>query len=344
MTDPCLPWIWNKGYPAMPGLIAMISVFAVVGIEMFFAMQGAGHIHGSEYDTLPVDNEEDSGANEEANGKPNVVLSSHDSYNRYRQGIPGANGHAPEIALRNLSPQPEPSEDERSISSPSRLPEDEYLPSPYSPTFDSAALLPSSSTQSNHIDEPRDIPDPNVTHAHKALLQCLLLEAGILFHSIFIGIALSVSTGPPFVVLLIAISFHQTFEGFALGSRIAALVEPSQPQRHTGTPTTAAIFAPNSPRPWLMALAYGTTTPFGQALGLLIHKLYDPRSAGGLLAVGIMNAVSSGLLLFAGLVELLAEDFLSERSYRGLRGRARWEACASVVAGGLGMAIVGAWA
>lgn len=43
----------------------------------------------------------------------------------------------------------------------------------------------------------------------KSMLQCVMLEVGILFHSVFIGMALSVSTGGDFVVLLIAISFHR---------------------------------------------------------------------------------------------------------------------------------------
>lgn len=161
----------------------------------------------------------------------------------------------------------------------------------------------------------------------KLLLQCLLLEAGILFHSVFIGMALSVATGTSFVVLLVAISFHQTFEGFALGSRISAIRFPI-----------------GSPKPWLMALAYGTTTPIGQAIGLAIHTLYDPFSQTGLLMVGFMNAISSGLLLFAGLVELLAEDFLSDESYITLQGKRRLQACGSVVAGAMLMALVGAWA
>jgi zinc transporter 1/2/3 len=93
-----------------------------------------------------------------------------------------------------------------------------------------------------------------------------------------------------------------------------------------------------------MALAYGTTTPFGQAIGLAIHTMYDPASQTGLLSVGVMNAISSGLLLFAGLVELLAADFLSEESYETLRGKRRYQACASVICGGLLMALVGAWA
>lgn len=164
----------------------------------------------------------------------------------------------------------------------------------------------------------------------RQLLQCLLLEAGILFHSIFIGMALSVATGASFVVLLIAISFHQTFEGFALGSRIASLIPD--------------LFSPSSMKPWLMCLAYGTTTPLGQAIGLVLHNLYDPASTTGLLMVGITNAISSGLLLFAGLVELLAEDFLSESSYETLKGRRRIEACVSVACGALLMALVGAFA
>jgi zinc transporter ZupT len=179
---------------------------------------------------------------------------------------------------------------------------------------------------------PHDIENPPTTETSaeeqkRLLLQCLLLEAGILFHSIFIGMAISVATGPPFLIFLIAISFHQSFEGLALGSRIAAI---SFPRR--------------SPKPWLMVLAYGTTTPIGQAIGLGVHRLYDPHSEAGLLMVGVMNAVSSGLLLFAGLVQLLAEDFLSDKSYTVLKGRQRWHAFGSVIAGAALMTLVGAWA
>ena len=46
-----------------------------------------------------------------------------------------------------------------------------------------------------------------------------------------------------------------------------------------------------------MAAAYGCTTPIGQAIGLLVHNMYDPMSQTGLLMVGFMNAISAGLLL-----------------------------------------------
>lgn len=93
-----------------------------------------------------------------------------------------------------------------------------------------------------------------------------------------------------------------------------------------------------------MVLAYGTTTPIGQAIGLGVHTMYDPRSQTGLLMVGFMNAISSGLLLFAGLVQLLAEDFLTEKSYKSLRGKQRRHAGLAVLTGATLMALVGAFA
>ncbi|KAK5050072.1 hypothetical protein LTR84_004192 [Exophiala bonariae] len=161
----------------------------------------------------------------------------------------------------------------------------------------------------------------------KARLQCVLLEVGILFHSIFIGMALSVSIGSEFVILLIAIAFHQTFEGLALGSRIASIDWPQ-----------------GTWQPWLMALAYGCTTPIGQAIGLATHSLYSPDSETGLLVVGTMNAISAGLLTFASLVELLSEDFLSDNSWNELRGKNRVFASLLVFFGAFAMSLVGAWA
>lgn len=43
----------------------------------------------------------------------------------------------------------------------------------------------------------------------KETMQVYLLEMGILFHSVFIGMSLSVSIGNQFVILLIAIVFHR---------------------------------------------------------------------------------------------------------------------------------------
>lgn len=333
----------------------MLAVLTVVGIEMFFATKGAAHSHGTEYGVI----DQDTAAAEEAlapvytkksfASKPGPKHLRQESLKFFDSPAGGSveqfSGHANgyQHAQMNMdSNEGYENGKQESFEDLTR------------PRRQRRSLSSNNSDSDSEHDSEHDVPEPDPLHttqhkahndpdtesrtrsstaqtaheAQKLLLQCLLLEAGILFHSIFIGMALSVATGTPFIVLLVAISFHQTFEGLALGSRIAAI--PS--------------FGPSSPKPWLMALAYGTTTPVGQAIGLVIRNLYDPESETGLLMVGVMNAVSSGLLLFAGLVELLAEDFLSDKSYEALQGRKRLQACGAVVAGSLLMALVGAWA
>ena len=330
----------------------MTSVLVVVGIEMFFATRGAGHIHGSDYGKVSDENSEhgqhENGTISPKPRRPSVLR-------RFSQGPIGNHERTTDNGLRLGSVGGTTEQQVWSKVASSPLPPDVHTASPLASSdsdsdhdtdldldeldpdtaSDNADLLqsddhhqpPRSSLSHSRQPSSSSVLTPQATE-RKLLLQCLLLEAGILFHSVFIGIAVSVSTGPPFVVLLIAISFHQTFEGLALGSRIAAI----------------KTLHPRSPKPWLMALAYGTTTPIGQAIGLAVHGLYDPRGQMGLLMVGSMNAISSGLLLFAGLVELLAEDFLSDGSYKTLRGRRRFEACGAVVGGAFLMALVGAWA
>lgn len=349
LTDPCLPAFWNEGYDPMAGFIAMVSVFVVVGIEMFFASKGARHSHGT------GDLE---GLRGSSGGYEEVGMAGYDGERQARRSAfrPGSRSaglgiNTSENAAQSQSspyvdspgwkdkPLPElPAEDRDNDSD---LDLDELDPALGSEEEEDAPLNGSTTPMANG---PRPKRSRTVTFAdhsttipaqttdpqkeQRLILQCLLLEAGILFHSVFIGMALSVSTGPAFLVLLIAITFHQTFEGLALGARIAAI--PS--------------FTTMSYKPWIMSVMYGITTPVGQAIGLAVHRLYDPQSQFGLLTVGIVNAVSSGLLLYAGLVQLLAEDFLSERSYADLKGRRRLEASGAVVGGALLMALVGAFA
>ncbi|KAM3420217.1 hypothetical protein BST61_g3507 [Cercospora zeina] len=370
LTKPCLPPFWTDTYPEMPGLIAMISVLVVVGVEMFFAMRGAGHSHHVDFQQLRGGHEHQAEAfSDRPAGRGRST-----SFNSFRQ-----------VPLDDLD------KDEQ----PGRSPYMDAPPTPHSPAGSSLNKpLPRTPSpgKDNDDDEDDDLDlnelDPHTDdmqpltrktsdsddgddfplngHAngdtrpgtrkrkvswatqggsnsdHQAhtpavlpsaqeqrlIVQCLMLEAGILFHSVFIGLAVSVSTGSSFVVLLVAISFHQTFEGLALGSRIASI----------------GSFSTSSYKPWLMCVMYGITTPIGQAIGLGVQGLYDPASQLGLLMVGIMNAISSGLLIYAGLVQLLAEDFLSETSYTELKGQRRLQACASVLAGCTLMALVGVWA
>ncbi|CZT40245.1 related to low affininty zinc transporter [Rhynchosporium secalis] len=335
LTDPCLPAFFNEGYNALAGLVAMFSALIVVGLEMFLTIRGAGHSHshGGSWDAVSVG--EDGHSHSKISGSKGAPKAKANG----RLGKLGLNHRPRDIALEDLDAS------EGLVAGVSPLPVSTPLPANQPIKYhdgddddndsdlDLDELDPTAeafSRSQTEIEAPHPGGQSTLTaedQKKRQILQCLMLEAGILFHSIFIGMAVSVATGPPFVVFLVAIAFHQSFEGVALGSRIAAIDFPK-----------------HSPRPWLMVLAYGTTTPIGQAIGLVVHNLYDPHSAAGLLMVGFMNAISSGLLLFAGLVQLLAEDFLSDKSYGILKGRRRWEAFSAVIAGATLMALVGAWA
>jgi zinc transporter ZupT len=113
--------------------------------------------------------------------------------------------------------------------------------------------------------------DPEVLR--KMSLNISLLEGGILFHSVFVGITVSL-TIEGYLILVIAIVFHQMFEGLGLGSRIAEVPYPK-----------------SSMRPWILVLAFGTTAPLGMGLGIALNGTYDPDSAFGLILVGCFNAL-----------------------------------------------------
>jgi len=78
-----------------------------------------------------------------------------------------------------------------------------------------AIARPAANSDKNHEHSDAEFdPDAKITLSseqehRKAFLQCVLLEVGILFHSVFIGMNLSVSAGREFVILFIAIVFHR---------------------------------------------------------------------------------------------------------------------------------------
>jgi len=316
LGDACLSSFWVNDYPAMPGAIALAAVFFVAVIEMVF--QPARHIVNADAEPRASAQEMTEGhvPYESSDSDDNPAEDDVGRRSTMDMGHGASNSMSLGRTLSRISRDPDitrPQAHENPCDAPSKRPDEETIvPATFhcggGGTFSGHTLSPAQKHQ-------------------KDILQCMMLEVGILFHSIFIGMTLSVSTGSNFVVLLIAIAFHQTFEGLALGSRIAAI------SWHDG-----------ALQPWLMALAYGCTTPIGQAIGIATHSLYDPDSEFGLVLVGTMNAISSGLLVFASLVELLAEDFLSDESWRILRGKKRVIACLLVFAGAFGMSVVGAWA
>jgi zinc transporter 1/2/3 len=85
------------------------------------------------------------------------------------------------------------------------------------------------------------------------------------------------------------------FEGLGLGSRLAFL---PLPPRLNWVPLSGGVI-------------YAMITPLGMAIGLGIRNTYHADSRAALIVAGILDSLSAGILLYTGLVELLAHEFVS---------------------------------
>ncbi|EDO18234.1 hypothetical protein Kpol_543p64 [Vanderwaltozyma polyspora DSM 70294] len=155
-----------------------------------------------------------------------------------------------------------------------------------------------------------------------------ILEIGVIFHSIFVGLSLAVS-GEEFITLFIVLVFHQMFEGLGLGTRLAEANWPHS-KRYT---------------PWLMALGFTLTTPIAIAIGIGVRYSWIPGSRKSLIANGVFDAISSGILIYTGLVELMAHEFLFSNQFKGPGGFKRMLSAYFVMCCGAAlMAVLGRWA
>lgn len=174
-----------------------------------------------------------------------------------------------------------------------------------------------------------DLSDVDSVAADKSFKQqiaaFLVLEFGVLFHSVIIGLSLGVA-GKEFSTLYPVIIFHQTFEGLGIGARMSAIP-----------------FKPGSWLPWLLTIAYGLTTPIAIALGLAFRHTYNPNSNVANIVSGILDAMSGGILIWTALVELMARDFLFDPNRTKNKKQLLFMLFSMLAGAGL-MALLGKWA
>ena len=155
----------------------------------------------------------------------------------------------------------------------------------------------------------------------------LVLEFGIIFHSVIIGLNLGVVASSTFTTLYPVLVFHQSFEGLGIGARLSNIPFPSS----------------KSWMPWALCALYGLTTPVAIAIGLAVRTTYAPESKVSMMVQGVLNAVSAGFLIYSGLVELLAKDFLFDKERTRNLGRLGLMV-GYVFVGAAVMAVIGYWA
>ncbi|KAI1256300.1 hypothetical protein MGN70_001424 [Eutypa lata] len=277
LSDPCLPDLFVEDYPPMPGVIMMASLFALFVIEMWMNNKIGGHSHGGamgfEANPAPMPmaapprpartNTQTSFEADEVTYEKKMAQHIYEERARYEE----------QVAMNSPTDLDAP---------PSEMPPwfvvfyEQYVRQRLEMMnmIRSATPQPTTEvtvTEKSQWDVEGQQVDPMVYK--KMSMNITLLEGGILFHSVFVGMTVSI-TIEGYVILLVAILFHQMFEGLGLGSRIAAVPYPK-----------------GSIRPWLLVFAFGTTAPIGQAIGLAARNSYDPNSAFGLIIVGIFNAM-----------------------------------------------------
>jgi zinc transporter 1/2/3 len=203
------------------------------------------------------------------------------------------------------------------------------LPNPPSPSSDTDVLeRDNPRTNTNDDIEYYPVPRSLPLQIYKSQLTSLLiLESGIIFHSILIGLALAVA-GDEFKTLYLVLIFHQTFEGLGLGVRLADIPWPPSEQS----------------TPYLLGLAYASSTPIAITIGLIIRNNYTPESHTMLIISGIFDSISAGILIYTALVELMAHEFLFSRRVERRDPLTVLSAFFSLCLGAAAMALLGKWA
>lgn len=153
----------------------------------------------------------------------------------------------------------------------------------------------------------------------------LILEFGVMFHSVIIGLNLGV-VGDEFNTLYPVIVFHQSFEGLGIGARMSAIP-----------------FKKGSWLPWFLCAGYGITTPIAIAVGLGVRTTYNPGSFTANVVSGVLDSMSAGILIYTGLVELLARDFLFNPTRTQDNKRLTFMIVCVLLGTGI-MALLGKWA
>ncbi|POR39547.1 Zinc-regulated transporter 1 [Tolypocladium paradoxum] len=161
---------------------------------------------------------------------------------------------------------------------------------------------------------------------HSQIAAFLILEFGVIFHSVIIGLNLGVA-GDEFSTLYPVLVFHQSFEGLGIGARLSVIPFPTRLRW----------------MPWVLCLAYGLTTPIAIAIGLGLHSTYDSGSFTASVVSGVLDSISAGILIYTGLVEMLARDFIFNPNRPDSKKRLALMLVSLYLGSGI-MALLGKWA
>ena len=157
-------------------------------------------------------------------------------------------------------------------------------------------------------------------------LKLVIFECSVALHSVIIGFNLGILTTDSqakIKTLMIGLSFHQFFEGFSLGTMIIDIQKLSWNSNI------------------LFIIIYALTTPIGIMIGIMTSSSNTTSCD---YMNGIFNGLASGFLIYAGLIEILHEEFTRQTlSSKKVSIQQRPFMCISMILGAAFMTILAIW-
>jgi zinc transporter 1/2/3 len=175
---------------------------------------------------------------------------------------------------------------------------------------------------------------PLVNHSHShgaatavnSVLDAAMLEVALNVHSVIIGLAVGLAPDDTFVPLLVALVFHQFFEGIALGARLFET-------------DFSGLFSA------FLSLLFALSAPVGMAIGtgLVGSGGIATNSVAFLVTTGVLDGLCAGILLYIGF-SLLFSDFSADvKKFGGNSGLNQAALIFALWVGAAAMAIIGRW-
>ncbi|GBG30417.1 Zinc transporter 3 [Hondaea fermentalgiana] len=158
-----------------------------------------------------------------------------------------------------------------------------------------------------------------------SVFSVVLLEINLLSHSVLIGVDLGLQDSTAWLALLIAICFHQFFEGFAL----AEVIQDAKI-------STSKMLT--------MCAAFTLTTPIGVALGIGAHSTHNEENASVALLIGIFNSFCGGILVYLGMISILLPWIVDSHGLQRAPILYPILAFLGVTIGVTALAVIGIWA
>ncbi len=138
--------------------------------------------------------------------------------------------------------------------------------------------------------------------------------------------------------------FHQIFEGVALGACIAELPSKSsftQEHGYSGDSEDSGETVTLKTK-FLLALPYVFIAPLGMVIGISLLNRFNGNDPPTIILIGTLEALSAGILIWVGVVEMLAHDWVHGELATASGGKRAVCLVALVVGMGV-LALLGNW-